>query len=164
MKKKILIILAVLIIIFFIIYRLTIKPESVKTTYLKDNNSYLQKAPRSAGHGCDYFNKNGYDFEEIIADYQAIGVSLAALTKNRDLAISLGGGYSVLAFTFSGLTFPTMAMFPILRFSSYLFPFTYYMTIMVEQALRGAAIEISLPNIGCMLLFLLLPMVIYKRL
>ena len=100
----------------------------------------------------------------LIADYQAIGVSLAALTKNRDLAISLGGGYSVLAFTFSGLTFPTMAMFPILRFASYLFPFTYYMTIMVEQALRGAAIEISLPNIGCMLLFLLLPMVIYKRL
>ena len=40
MKKKILIILAVLIIIFFIIYRLTIKPESVKTTYLKGNKEY----------------------------------------------------------------------------------------------------------------------------
>ncbi len=40
MKKKILIILAVLIIIFFIIYRLTIKPESVKTTYLNDNKEY----------------------------------------------------------------------------------------------------------------------------
>ena len=40
MKKKILIIMAVLVIIFFIIYRLTIKPESVKTTYLKDNKEY----------------------------------------------------------------------------------------------------------------------------
>lgn len=53
--------------------------------YLKDNNSYLQKAPRSAGHGCDYFNKNGYDFEEIIADYQTIKM----LAPNNQIFILL---------------------------------------------------------------------------
>lgn len=42
--------------------------------YIKDNNSYLQKSFKSSGHGCDYFNKNGYDFEEIIANYQTIKI------------------------------------------------------------------------------------------
>ncbi len=100
----------------------------------------------------------------LIIDYQAIALFLVALTADRHLAISLGGGYSVLAFTFSGLTFPTMAMFPILRFMSYLFPFTYYMKIMVEQALRGAPIGVSLTNLGYMILFALAPILIYKRL
>ena len=30
------------------------------------------KSKKSSGHGCDYFNKTGFEFEEIIADYQAI--------------------------------------------------------------------------------------------
>ena len=100
----------------------------------------------------------------LVFDYQAIGVILSIITRNRHLAISLGGGYSVLAFTFSGLTFPTFAMFPVLRIASHLFPFTYYMKIIIEQALRGAPIYISLPNLGIMLLFAILPVLIHKRL
>lgn len=53
--------------------------------YLKDNNSYLEKSPRSAGHGCDYFNKTGYEFEEIIANYQAIKM----LAPNNQIFILL---------------------------------------------------------------------------
>lgn len=40
--------------------------------YIKDNNSYPKKSSKSAGHGCEYFEKTGYEFEEIIANYQAI--------------------------------------------------------------------------------------------
>ncbi|MBQ3209553.1 MAG: ABC transporter permease [Alistipes sp.] len=100
----------------------------------------------------------------LIIDYQAIAIFLSLLTNNRHIAISLGGGYAVLAFTFSGLTFPTMAMAPILQFLSHLFPFTYYMQIMVEQALRGVPVAISIPNLGYMALFTLVPIFIYKRL
>ena len=100
----------------------------------------------------------------LVVDYQAIGLLLSTITRNRHLAISLGGGYSVLAFTFSGLTFPTMAMFSVLRIASHIFPFTYYMKIMVEQALRGAPIYVSLPKIGYMILFAAVPILINKRL
>ena len=100
----------------------------------------------------------------LIIDYQAIAITLSLLTNNRHLAMSLGGGYAVLAFTFSGLTFPTMAMMPVLQFLSHLFPFTYYMRIMVEQALRGAPVAISLTSLGYMTLFILVPILIHKRL
>lgn len=40
--------------------------------YSKDDNHIVQKTPRGAGHGCAYFRKTGYEFEEILAEYQAI--------------------------------------------------------------------------------------------
>ena len=100
----------------------------------------------------------------LVVVYQAIAVFFMGITRSSHLALSLGGGYSVLAFTLSGLTFPTMAMFPIFRVASYLFPFTYYMEIMIDQSLRGAEVGISIPKIGYMLLFLILPLFVYKRL
>ncbi|MBQ2424691.1 MAG: ABC transporter permease [Alistipes sp.] len=99
----------------------------------------------------------------LVTVYQAIAILFTALTHNRHLSLSLGGGYSVLAFTLSGLTFPTMAMFPILKFVSHLFPFTFYMKIMVDQAIRGTSGN-SATDIGYMSLFLLLPILVRKRL
>ena len=61
----------------------------------------------------------------------------------------------MLAFTFSGLTFPVMAMWPAMRFLSRLFPFTYYTDIFVDQMLRGAPAVYSLPDMGYMALFVL---------
>ena len=40
------------------------------------------------------------------------GADRLAAGSNLRLSLSIGGGYSVLAFTFSGLTFPIMAMWP----------------------------------------------------
>ncbi|MBQ9138607.1 MAG: ABC transporter permease [Alistipes sp.] len=100
----------------------------------------------------------------LIAVYQTVALLFVGVTHSRHLALSLGGGYSVVAFTLSGLTFPTMAMALPLRALSYLFPFTYYMEIVVDQALRGASWEVSMARIGYMSLFLLLPALIYRRL
>ncbi len=41
----------------------------------------------------------------FILSYQAIAVFIVSLLSNLRLSLSIGGGYSVLAFTFSGLTF-----------------------------------------------------------
>lgn len=41
-------------------------------THIKDNNSLPQKSSKGAGHGCTYFDETGLEFEEILADYQAI--------------------------------------------------------------------------------------------
>lgn len=100
----------------------------------------------------------------LVIDYQAVAVFIVALLRSRMLALSVGGGYCVLAFTFSGLTFPTMAMSPILGALSHIFPLTYYLDIFIDQALRGAPIELSAARLAAMTLFALLPATIYKRL
>lgn len=93
----------------------------------------------------------------FIISYQCIGLFVLALTDNMRLALSFGGGYSVLAFTFSGLTFPTMAMAPVLQWFGCLFPFTFYMRVFIDQVLRGAPVGVSVSDVGFMVLFWMLP-------
>lgn len=100
----------------------------------------------------------------FILSYQSISVLIVSVMANLRLSLSLGGGYSVLAFTFSGLTFPIMAMYPAMRVVSRFFPFTYYTDLFVDQMLRGAPAVCSLPDLGCMALFIVLPLLCLPRL
>ena len=94
---------------------------------------------------------------------QAIGVFMIAALSNLRLALSIGGGYSVLSFTFSGLTFPFMAMDVPLQIFGYIFPMTYYVEIFIDQAMRGAPAVNSFAYLGYMMLFLLLPLIMLPR-
>ncbi len=54
---------------------------------IKDNNSNAFKTKKTFGHGCEYFSSSDYQFEEILANYQAIKLidpnnELFALLKN----------------------------------------------------------------------------------
>ena len=100
----------------------------------------------------------------FVAGYAAIGVCIVSLLSNLRLSLSIGGGYSVLAFTYSGLTFPIMAMWPEIRIFSCIFPFTFYTDICVDQMLRGAPAVYSLPDLGYMSLFVVLPLLCLPRL
>lgn len=100
----------------------------------------------------------------FILSYQAISVLIVSLLANLRLSLSIGGGYSVLAFTFSGLTFPIMAMWEPMQWVSRLFPFTYYTDLFVDQMLRGAPVVCSLPDLGWMALFVVLPLLCLPRL
>lgn len=91
-----------------------------------------------------------------IMAYQAVAIFIITLTGSLRMALSLGGGYSVLAFTFSGLTFPVMAMHPAMQVFSKFFPFTYFMEIYVDQAMRGAPVAVSMTPFALMLLFTVL--------
>lgn len=100
----------------------------------------------------------------FILSYQSISVLIVSLLANLRLSLSIGGGYSVLAFTFSGLTFPIMAMWPAMRVVSKIFPFTFYTDIFVDQMLRGAPAVYSLPDMGALALFTVLPLLCLPRL
>ncbi len=100
----------------------------------------------------------------FILSYQAFSVLIVSLLANLRLSLSIGGGYSVLAFTFSGLTFPIMAMWEPMQWLSRIFPFTYYTDIFVDQMLRGTPWVYSLPDLGWMSLFIVLPMLCLPRL
>ena len=94
----------------------------------------------------------------------AVHVLIVSLLANLRLSLSIGGGYSVLAFTFSGLTFPMMAMYPWVQAFSKIFPFTFYTDIFIDQALRGAPVVDSLWDMGYIALFIVLPMLCLPRL
>ncbi len=100
----------------------------------------------------------------LVVCYQAVAMVVVALTANMRLALSLGGGYCVLAFTFSGLTFPEMAMAEPLRWLTHLFPFTYYVRIFIDQAVRGAPIGYALVDMSRMALFCVVPLLVVGRL
>ena len=100
----------------------------------------------------------------LIMAYQAVALFIVALTASFRLSLSLGGGYSVLAFTFSGVTFPTMAMFSAVQPVTKLFPYTYFMQLYIDQAVRGSAWWLSMPDVAAMLIFCLLPLLVLPRL
>lgn len=100
----------------------------------------------------------------FIISYICIAVAIVALTADMRLALSLGGGYAVMAFSFSGLTFPLMAMHKGVVLLSYLFPFTYFTDIVIDQVMRGAPTAFSVPKICYMMIFWLLPLLTYGRL
>ena len=100
----------------------------------------------------------------FIIAYQAVAIAMIAMTANLRLALSLGGGYGVMAFTFSGITFPTIAMFDVARGVSKIFPLTYFSEVFVDQAMRGVPLYIDTPKLGALMLFLALPILLWHRL
>ena len=100
----------------------------------------------------------------LIIAYQSIATLIIAITANLRLALSLGGGYAVMAFTFSGITFPTISMYGIAQFMAKLFPLNYFSDIFITQAVRGASLNYSLDSLVWLLGFSLLGVIVWQRL
>lgn len=95
----------------------------------------------------------------LIMTYQMLAVFLVAVTANLRLALSLASAYSMMALTFSGLTFPQFGMPVAARLFSWIFPFTYWTKIFISQAMRGEAIIHALVPLALFLPFILLAVV-----
>ncbi|MDD2243434.1 MAG: ABC transporter permease [Dysgonamonadaceae bacterium] len=100
----------------------------------------------------------------FVIAHQSIGIFIIGLFQRLRDSISLGVFYGLLSFTFSGLTFPIEAMPRGAQIFAWLFPIRYYFKIYVNEALNGANIRYSLIYFAVMLLFLLLPFLVYRRL
>ena len=96
--------------------------------------------------------------------YMGISLVIITLTANMRLAMSLGGGYTVMSFSFCGLTFPAMAMHQSIQYLTHLFPFTYFAEIVVDQAIRGTPVAYSINQLAWMTIFLLPPLLLIPRL
>lgn len=100
----------------------------------------------------------------FILAYQSVAVFITTITSNMRLALSLGGGYAVMAFTFSGITFPTSAMFEAMRMLSNIFPLRWFSEIFIDQAMRGAPLMYTLKPLLALAIFTLIPLPVIKRL
>lgn len=88
--------------------------------------------------------------------YQLLGVWVVALTYNLRLSLSIASAYSMMAITFSGLTFPLEGMPLAARIFAAAFPFTWWEKLFISQSLRGGPISESLVYICYILIFQLL--------
>ncbi|MGQ1946292.1 ABC transporter permease [Geofilum sp. OHC36d9] len=100
----------------------------------------------------------------MLIAYQAAAIILLSLSGNTRLALSLGSAYSMMALTFSGLTFPVFGMPLLARIFAHLFPFYYWMQIFMSQGLRAAPVYQTAIPIIAMLLFILIGFLLTPRL
>jgi ABC-2 type transport system permease protein len=100
----------------------------------------------------------------LIMTYQMLAVFLVSATANLRLGLSLASAYSMMALTFSGLTFPQFSMPLAARIFSYIFPFTYWIKIFISQAMRGESIANALIPLASFLPFILLAVCFLPRL
>ena len=100
----------------------------------------------------------------LVITYQFVGILFVSALANVRFALSIGSAYSMMALTFSGLTFPAFGMPAVAEGFSYLFPFTYWIHIFVSQAIQGAPEVEGAKYLGILLLFIFLPVCFFPRL
>lgn len=100
----------------------------------------------------------------LIVSYQFIAIFLVSLTTNMRLAMSLASAYCMLALTFSGLTFPASGMPAFGQAFSYIFPYSYWVEILIGQSLRGEPASNGVLSMFAMLLFIVLGLLFIPRL
>jgi len=91
----------------------------------------------------------------LILAYQAMAVLLLTITINLRLTLSLGSAYTMMALTFSGLTFPAMGMPLIAKLFSFVFPYTFWLKIFLSQSMRGEPVHEAISSLVILLVFIL---------
>lgn len=98
---------------------------------------------------------------------QAFGTFIFGLMQgNMRMAMSVCSLWGVLSFSISGLSFPVMAMHPMIQAFSWLFPLRHYYLLYVNQALHGYSIAYAWPSVASLIGFILLPLItlpLYRR-
>ncbi len=96
--------------------------------------------------------------------YQAVGILFISLRANMRESLSFGMAYSSLAFSLSGLAFPIMAMPLPAQIFAYLFPYTHYNRLFIDQAMKGMPLYYSATSLLALILFIAIPALAIFRL
>lgn len=100
----------------------------------------------------------------LVLSSQAFGVFLFGLFGSFRLALSAASLWGVISFSISGFTFPVMAMHPTLHALCVLFPLRHYYLLYVNFALNGYPLIYAWQAVAALLVFLLLPFLVLKKL
>ena len=95
---------------------------------------------------------------------QGLGVFMFTMLPTLRLGLSAASLWGVISFSISGMSFPVMAMHPILQGLSYLFPLRHYYLLYVNSALDGYALANAWPFVLSMVSFMILPIPFLGRL
>jgi ABC-2 type transport system permease protein len=100
----------------------------------------------------------------FVLAYQAIGIFCVGLLPMMRHSLNMAAFYGILALTLCGFSFPIEAMPPVFQYWASGFPVRHYMHIFQSQILAGFELRYSILSYLCLLLFLLLPFTIIRRL
>lgn len=100
----------------------------------------------------------------LVLASQSFGVFLFGLFTTLRLALSTASLWGVISFSISGMSFPVMAMHPTLQALANLFPLRHYYLIYVNLALNGYPLVYVWQSVAALVLFMLLPLFVLKRL
>lgn len=95
---------------------------------------------------------------------QGLGVLMFTLLPTLRLGLSSASLWGVVSFSISGMSFPTMAMHPVLQGLANLFPLRHYFLLYVNTALDGYPLANAWPYVLALLGFALLPLPCLPRL
>ena len=121
-------------------------------------------------YGFLHFPCNSGIFPMILASLcfvlasQACGVVMIGSFPSLRLGLSFASLWGVVSISICGFSFPVMAMNPLLQGLSVLFPLRHYFLIYVDQALNGYSMAYSWTNYVALLIFMLLPFIVVRRL
>lgn len=88
---------------------------------------------------------------------QGMGVFMFTMFSTLRLGLSFASLWGVISFSISGMSFPVMAMHPILQGIANLFPLRHYFLLYVNSALDGYPLANAWPFVLALLAFALLP-------
>ncbi len=88
---------------------------------------------------------------------QGMGVFMFTMFPTLRLGLSFASLWGVISFSISGMSFPVMAMHPILQGIANLFPLRHYFLLYVNSALDGYPLANAWPFVLALLAFVLLP-------
>jgi ABC-2 type transport system permease protein len=100
----------------------------------------------------------------FVLAYQAVGIFCAGLLPMMRHSLNMAAFYGILALTLCGFSFPIEAMPPVFQYWASGFPVRHYMHIFQSQILAGFELKYSLLSYVYLLIFLLLPITIIRRL
>jgi ABC-2 type transport system permease protein len=100
----------------------------------------------------------------FVLAYQAIGIFCVGLLPMMRHSLNMAAFYGILALTLCGFSFPIEVMPPVFQYWASGFPVRHYMHIFQSQILAGFELRYSILSYLCLLLFLLLPFTIIRRL
>ena len=95
---------------------------------------------------------------------QGMGVIMISTLPTPRLGLSFASLWGVISFSICGMSFPVMAMHPVLQGVSYLFPLRHYFLLYVNCALDGYPLLNAWPFVAGLLAFAILPVLLLPRL
>jgi len=100
----------------------------------------------------------------LVIATEAVAIVMIGIVPVLRDGLCFAGLYGILAFSYSGLVFPIEGMPPILQGLSYLFPLRFFFKIYQNVVLNDISPAFSMINYLIMLLYLLFPIVVWRRL
>lgn len=88
---------------------------------------------------------------------QGLGVFMFTMLPTLRLGLSFASLWGVISFSISGMSFPVMAMHPVLQGVANLFPLRHYFLLYVNSALDGYPLANAWPFVLALMGFALLP-------